>query len=106
MRNYEPRKKIPKSIRMKLWNLYFGLDIGKVCCPVCRERDIYQMDHEVGHIKARAKWGSNNICNLIPICSMCNKSMGTTNLITYSKKWHGGIIVKIINKAHKKLDTK
>lgn len=90
------RKQIPKCIRVDLWDKWFGLAMGKVKCPVCKHRDILQMDHEVGHIQAVAKGGSNCINNLVPICRLCNTSMGTMNLVIFTKKWYKSGIRKVL----------
>ena len=47
---------------------------------------------EAGHIISHAKGGEDNIDNLLPICSLCNKSMGTENLIDYKLKYYSNKI--------------
>jgi 5-methylcytosine-specific restriction endonuclease McrA len=41
------------------------------------------MDFEVGHILAVSNGGNDEISNLRPICSVCNKSMGSKNMREY-----------------------
>lgn len=92
MRKVSTRRAIPKCIKIKLWDMRFGLDKGKVLCPVCNERYIYQIDHEVGHIRAVSKGGTDHIHNLLPICHTCNNSMGSMHLYKFAKKWYGRIL--------------
>ena len=95
------RKPIPKSIRVELWNKWFGLKTGRVKCPVCRFRYILQIDHEVGHIKAVARGGKNILNNLVPICRICNGSMGVMNLVKFTKKWYKRSITKLFKGKRK-----
>ena len=94
------RNTIPKSIRLDLWSMWFGLDTGRIKCPVCKDRYILQMDHDVGHIKPRSKGGKDRVDNLMPICRLCNSSMGTMNLIRYTRKWYNRPI-RYINRIRK-----
>ena len=45
------------------------------------------MNFECGHIVSVKEGGETNIENLLPICSSCNKSMGTENLMVFKKKY-------------------
>ena len=44
------------------------------------------MNFECGHIIPESKGGETNEDNLIPICGLCNKSMGTRNMYEYTKE--------------------
>ena len=76
------RKPIPKAVRIKVWDKDVGSNsrVGK--CFVC-ENEIRIESFECGHIIASAHGGNESVDNLKAICSLCNKSMGTTNLIEY-----------------------
>jgi 5-methylcytosine-specific restriction endonuclease McrA len=82
------RKRIPKAVREQVWNKYVGATkrVGKCYC--CRWRPITDSEFEVGHNKAVAKDGKDNINNLRPICRPCNSSMGTMSIEQYRKKYH------------------
>jgi len=82
------RKKIPKAVREQVWDKYIGATkrVGKCYC--CKWRPITDSDFEVGHNKAVAKGGKDNISNLRPICRPCNSSMGTMSIEQYRKKFH------------------
>lgn len=80
------KKTIPKSLKILIWNLYIGEEIGKSKCLCCNNNFIYQSNFEAGHIIAEVNGGKTNKDNLKPICSVCNKSMGTMNLYDFKNK--------------------
>ena len=81
------KKTIPKSVKIAVWNKNIGEAIGKHKCLCCNITDITQMNFHCGHIIAEAKGGKVHVDNLLPICSKCNKSMGTQNLNEFKKKY-------------------
>jgi 5-methylcytosine-specific restriction endonuclease McrA len=90
-------KTIPQDIRQRVWNKYFpGTTIGK--CYVCHDH-ILNRDFQVGHNKARAKGGKDNIPNLRPICASCNRGMGTTSIEVYKAKYFGNPKKKEVKKS-------
>ena len=76
---------IPHALRRTVWNTYIGEDIGSTECYVGCKTKISQMTFECGHIEAESKGGLTNLENLRPICSSCNKSMGTRNMHDFMK---------------------
>ena len=80
------RKKIPKHIRILVWKKYFGAETAVGKCYVCGQ-PIHISDFEVGHNKAVARGGSDNINNLRPICRSCNLAMGTMSIEAFKKKY-------------------
>lgn len=72
------RKKIPKPMRINVWNNYVGIDKRTGKCPFCTNI-MFIEEFEVGHDIPLSKGGSYSIDNLFPLCSGCNKSMGTKN---------------------------
>lgn len=96
---------IPKSLKISVWNKFIGDIIGKTKCLCCENNDITQSNFECGHIEAEANGGETSINNLVPICSQCNKSMGTTNYIIFKNQLKGHLPLynkKIIEKTIKK----
>ena len=80
------RKPIGKPLRETVWLKYMGNKVqGKCYC--CKIRMIHITDFQVGHNKAVAKGGKNNISNLRPICGPCNRSMGTKTIEWYRKTY-------------------
>lgn len=78
------RPRVPRSLRALVWDRYIGLDKGSWTC-FCGKK-IYQMDFEAGHVVAVSKGGPTTVENLRPVCSMCNKSMGSENLFDFIAK--------------------
>ena len=74
----EPRKKIPMTIRKKVFEK--AEVIG--ACDTC-ETKISLKTFEVGHILAHALGGKAELDNLIPLCKDCNKQMGTMHPTTF-----------------------
>jgi len=74
------KKKIPKKIKMDTWNRFIGNDKGKTLCISCNNTYIFQGDFEAGHIISEKNGGKPCIDNILPICSLCNKSMGSWNM--------------------------
>ena len=48
---------------------------------------IDNMSFDCGHIVSEKDGGTQEITNLRPICSACNNSMGTQNMIEYIKTY-------------------
>jgi 5-methylcytosine-specific restriction endonuclease McrA len=78
------RKRMCAKKREKVWKDYYG-DQFTVDCS-CKQVKIDPFNFEVGHITAKSKGGSDLLDNLIPICTSCNRSMGTQNLVVFYKK--------------------
>lgn len=79
------RIKINKTVRHSLWENKFG-DTLKGFCDVCN-CEIGISNFHAGHITSVKDGGTNNISNLVPVCSLCNLSMGTQNLNDFKKKY-------------------
>jgi len=81
------KKKIPAVIKKIVWNTYIGENIGKSKCLCCKNIDITQLSFICGHYISEYNGGKITIENLRPICSMCNLSMGTTNMDIFISKF-------------------
>jgi hypothetical protein len=79
------RTNLTSAIRTACWRQNCGKRFEVECFVGCGAK-ITPFAYECGHIEAVAKGGSNIIDNLKPICSTCNKSMGSTNMIEYIKR--------------------
>lgn len=71
------RPVLNKSLRMACWNKYIGKKTAAVKCICCQSETIYNTDFHAGHILAVAKQGTMCMNNILPICSICNLSMGS-----------------------------
>ncbi len=76
---------IPAAVRRTVWNTYIGEEIGLTECYVGCKTKISQMTFECGHVEAESKGGLTIVENLRPICSSCNRSMGTRNMHDFMK---------------------
>jgi hypothetical protein len=82
------RKSLPKQVTDMVWTMYEppNSTIGKCyCCG--REILLVPKNFECGHVISRYNGGSDNIYNLRPICSSCNKSMGTRDMREYMQSY-------------------
>ena len=73
------------GFKQSIWNKYCG-DVYKRSCLCCNTNEISVFNFECGHITSRKNGGKISIDNIVPICSFCNKSMGTTHMIKYMNK--------------------
>jgi hypothetical protein len=91
------KEKIPVAVRKIVWNTYIGKDNVKGKCLCCNGEDITSTNFECGHVKSEKHGGEVSIDNLRPICSSCNKSMGSNDMdefmtrykIKKPKNWNG-----------------
>ena len=67
--------------------MYIGDNIAQHKCLCCKKTTIKNVEFECGHVVAKSKGGGDEIHNLRPICSSCNKSMGTTDMIDFVKQF-------------------
>jgi 5-methylcytosine-specific restriction endonuclease McrA len=80
------KQHIPKKLKNMIWDKYVGKEKGIGQCYCCSEY-IDSKNFEAGHIIPEAKGGPTNLDNLRPICSCCNKSMGTQNMDEFKEKY-------------------
>lgn len=93
-----PRKRIPKAKRRAIWIKHIGAYIFTAKCLCCNSKRIDPFDFEAGHIEAHSKGGSDDISNLIPICSTCNRDMGTQNLRVFMRNQFKLVLNNVISK--------
>lgn len=74
------KKKISHTVKISCWNAHVGESIAKTKCMCCQNVDITQHNFHCGHIVAESNGGSCEINNLLPICNVCNASMGCMNM--------------------------
>jgi hypothetical protein len=91
---YISEEKISQSLRQQVWIKYAKTKL-EIKCICCNLNSINAFTFECGHIIPSSKGGKCNINNLVPICSLCNKSMGNTNLKEFMIK-HDYTIPKLL----------
>ena len=72
-----------QKLKIDIWGKYIGLAVGKSTCIVCKDTEILQSKFHGGHIVSEYNGGETTLDNILPICSGCNTSMGTTNMTEY-----------------------
>ena len=87
-------KKISQTLRQHVWFKYANNKL-ETKCNCCGINTINAFTFECGHIIPASKGGECHINNLVPICGLCNKSMGNINMITFLKN-HDYPINKLI----------
>ena len=80
------KARIPKALREQVWLKYSQQQFSIKCLTPWCQNQINAFDFHCGHMYAEAKGGSTTLDNLIPICSRCNLSMGTTSFSEWSTK--------------------
>jgi 5-methylcytosine-specific restriction endonuclease McrA len=81
------KQSIPKSVKTHVWNNYIGENIPIHRCLCCKKTLIQNTNFDVGHVISEKDGGTHEINNLRPICSVCNHSMGTENMVDFVKKY-------------------
>lgn len=79
------KKTIPKVLKNSVWDKYIGQDKGIGSCFSC-QTNIDSKHFECGHVIAEQDGGDITLDNLRPVCSLCNKSMGTLNMHDFIQK--------------------
>lgn len=90
------KEKIPMAVRNAVWSMYIGESYNAKCF-CCNFEPITKVNYECGHIVSEKNGGKIHLTNLRPICSACNKSIGTKNMeifmeqygFTKNKNWYG-----------------
>lgn len=80
------RKTIPKAIRNQLWRKYFGNQMTGACFCCKSELNVLE-NWEASHVIAASQGGGDNLENLRPLCSSCNRSMRAENMDEYMKRY-------------------
>lgn len=91
------KKIIPKTLKIKVWDFYIGETNGIGLCLCCNEEKIKASHFECGHVISEYNGGSTCLENLRPICSRCNRSIGSKNMDNFMdiykfnkpKNWYG-----------------
>ena len=79
------RVALPTRLRKRIWMEIMG-DRVNGNCYVCGD-PLDSFSFEAGHVVAHALGGDNSAENIRPVCSSCNKNMGTQNMEEYKLKY-------------------
>jgi hypothetical protein len=83
--NKRRKYKLSKTTRTLVWKKYIGFQTAETLCLCCQSNSINCFDFQCGHVVARALGGDDSVENLRPICSICNGSMRTMNMMEFAK---------------------
>jgi hypothetical protein len=101
-KNKKERKFIGFADTLAVWNTTHQRGIMTAVCPICETNTMIlenrkgkkgsdgKIDYtgvwEIGHIKAHAEGGNEELDNLRPICKPCNRAMGKMHMVEYCKR--------------------
>jgi hypothetical protein len=80
------RTQLSKRFRQDNWDHHVGQSKGECLCFTGCGAVISQMTFECGHIVAASRGGEDTHDNIVPVCSMCNRSMGAKHMRDYCKR--------------------
>jgi 5-methylcytosine-specific restriction endonuclease McrA len=81
------KKSIPKAVRKAVWDQHIGKELGIGMCFCCKRTEISAMSFQCGHVIAESKGGDASIENLRPVCSLCNTSMSSRNMLEFMDEY-------------------
>ena len=81
------KDKIPATLRNAIWSTYISATESRGNCYCCAVEPITKANFAAGHIVAECRGGTVTLQNLRPICTLCNSSMGKTNMHDFIKKY-------------------
>ena len=81
------KEPIPKCVKNCLWINYFK-DSRVGVCQCCKRETITWGNFHAGHIVAEVHQGKTALDNLIPLCALCNTSMGTINVFDFVARYN------------------
>tara|TARA_Y100000816_G_C26096072_1_gene580101 strand:- start:1184 stop:2278 length:1095 start_codon:yes stop_codon:yes gene_type:complete len=100
------KKTIPKKIKNDSWDKYIGEDSGNALCLCCRNEVINSKNFVAGHIISESNGGDITVENILPICVLCNTSMGTTNMDIFVKNHYPKNYNQFIARDYKEKSNK
>ena len=92
---YISEDKISQSLRQQIWTKHSN-NQSEISCLCCNLNIINAFIFECGHIIPNSKGGKCNIYNLVPLCSLCNKSMSNNDMDIFMKQNNYNVNLKYI----------
>ncbi len=81
------KERIPQALRLATWAHWVGPGKSDTLCLCCACNTINCTNFAMGHVESEAHGGQLTIDNLRPICTVCNSSCGTQNLLEFMHKY-------------------
>lgn len=91
------KQRIPATVRNTIWKLHIG-NKTESKCSCCSVEPITKGNFECGHILSEKDGGKIKLDNLRPICGLCNKSMGTKNMLEFMRQY--GYAIKNVKQSY------
>lgn len=88
------KRQIPQAVRNAVWLKYMG-EVHNGKCYCCKFETISKGVFECGHVISDKNGGKITLDNLRPICSLCNRSMGTRDMNDFIKEYGLGVDEKL-----------
>ncbi len=79
------RRRIPATLRFRVWETFCGSSFTGDCFA-CGSQIRFRNFH-CGHIIPVCTGGSTTLENLRPLCALCNASMGSENLHSFTQRY-------------------
>lgn len=101
------KKTISKALRIAVWDTNGGADRRSMNCYAGCGRKIFLESFECGHNIAESLGGETVLNNLKPVCSVCNKSMGTSTFAEFRAKsgFVNSYVNSYVNSTHADTET-
>lgn len=80
------KQKIPATLRNVVWVTHIGPQSTGLCF-CCKVEQISKANFAVGHVLAEAHGGTLQVDNLRPVCTLCNSSMGKSNMHDFMERY-------------------
>lgn len=87
------KTRISKALRQLVWETHSTSDLLNIKCLCCELTIITPFDFECARILAESKGGPTNVHNLLPVCSVCKKSMLDENFYDFKARNFGTISI-------------
>jgi 5-methylcytosine-specific restriction endonuclease McrA len=82
------RVKFTQAHRYLVWNTHIGKSLAQGPCWCCGI-DVNFQEYEIGHVHSLAEGGTNDVSNLVVLCRVCNRSMGTLDASAFRHQLTG-----------------
>lgn len=93
-------KKVPQSVKIDAWSKYVG-KFYSAYCICCNNNEIKSTNFHAGHMVSYANGGLAIVNNILPICSVCNLSMGARNMDEYISNHYPDNLESFKNKQYR-----
>lgn len=92
LKNMRSNQRISQETRSEVWQQYEAMTenhsfLKGNFCYCCQQREINSFNFECGHRVSLARGGKTQLSNLRPLCLVCIRAMGTSDLDAFVKQF-------------------